>query len=164
MPTNTGEEINKPVTPPEIASAIAPDTSLKVSQPLIAGPPVKVERNFVTLKELATIIGYSYRWTFTLVRAGRIKAIKPTGGRWQVPLEEVERLKTEGIMSLKEERTRKIPKNKIVIPADLAARILGPRRKPEPKPEDDEDTDEETPTPEPKEKDSDYTGIRIKLW
>ena len=71
---------------------------------------------FYTIKEIAEKLRYSYAWITYLVQDGRIKGIKPVGGRWRIPRSEYQRLVTEGIPPLP--REKETPPRVIEIPIE----------------------------------------------
>jgi len=52
---------------------------------------------FVTIRDVAEKLNYTTSWITYMVQAGRIKAVKPFGGRWRIPKSEFEKIKAEGI-------------------------------------------------------------------
>ncbi|MBU2613916.1 helix-turn-helix domain-containing protein, partial [Patescibacteria group bacterium] len=72
--------------------------------------PVQMEEikagEFYTIQEIANKLRFSEAWITYLVQDGRIKGIKPIGGRWRIPRSEYERLTTQGIPPLPREKIR----------------------------------------------------------
>ena len=66
--------------------------------------PAQIEEiktgKYFTIKQVAERFSYSVAWITYLVQEGRIKGIKPLGGRWRIAASEVERLEKEGIPPL----------------------------------------------------------------
>ena len=78
-----------------------------------------------TIKEIATKLGYSTAWICALCEQGRIKAVKPLGGRWRIPPEEYERLLKEGIPPLPKEKPRP-PIRRIKVPQAAEEKVSPP--------------------------------------
>lgn len=61
---------------------------------------------YITPKELAERLRYSYSWVLWLLQESRIKGIKPLGGRWRIPSSEYDRILKEGVPPLPKEGKR----------------------------------------------------------
>ena len=62
---------------------------------------------YFTVAQIATKLRYTGAWILKLVQDGRIKGVKPLGGRWRVPRSEYEKLIKEGIPPLPREPSDK---------------------------------------------------------
>lgn len=74
--------------------------------------------DFLTVREVANKFRYSYQWVLWMLQEGRIKGIKPLGGRWRIPRSEFERILKGGIAPMHREQEKpevtKIPVDKRV--------------------------------------------------
>ena len=87
---------------------------------------------YFSLQQLATRLCYGRAWIRQLVQEGRIKAIKPLGGRWRIPKSEYERIIKEGIPPLPREPTEKPPVTEIVVEdKKLMDKVREPEKKKE---------------------------------
>ena len=80
---------------------------------------------FHTVQEVAKRLNYSYIWILYLVQGGRIKAIKPLGGRWRIPASELDRLLKEGLPMITREKP-KMEATTIVLDEEQSRRINPP--------------------------------------
>lgn len=131
-PPQPPEETREPPKPPEAA-------------PVVAQQPVDVEKgaaspeqideistgHYYTIKQLASDLGYSESWIYNLVSDGRIKAVKPLGGRWRIPPSEVRRITTEGIPPMPRAKPE-VDASEIRVEGKHVDRVQ-PREKPEEK-------------------------------
>lgn len=58
--------------------------------------------DFLTLPELCQELHFGYDWLWKKARAGVIRAWRPFGGQYRIPLSEVERMKKQGIKSARQ--------------------------------------------------------------
>jgi excisionase family DNA binding protein len=58
--------------------------------------------DFLTLPELCKELHFSYDWLWKKASKGVIKAWRPFGGQYRIPMSEVERMKTQGIKSARQ--------------------------------------------------------------
>ena len=60
---------------------------------------VKSASQLLTLSAFAREFDISYRAAWAMVSSGQVRAIRigPRGGRWRIPISEVERLLTDGV-------------------------------------------------------------------
>lgn len=56
----------------------------------------ELEQKYISLRELATVLGISKTYAHKLVIGGKIKAIK-VGTVWRVPVEEIEKIQKVGV-------------------------------------------------------------------
>ena len=92
------------------------------------------EGRYYTIKQLADKLHYTRAWITFLVQQGRIKAVKPLGGKtWRIPPAEYHRIVTEGIPPMPKENPTKNARE-IEIPEEIADKVA-PKRKPSPKDE-----------------------------
>jgi len=71
---------------------------------------------FLTVSEVADKFRYSYQWVLWMLQEGRIKGIKPLGGRWRIPRSEFDRILKGGIAPMAREKpeSERPPKTEIV--------------------------------------------------
>jgi len=85
------------------------------------------KRQFYTIRQLAEELCYSIPWITVLVQRQRIKAIKPSGGSWRIPISEVERIKREGVPPLPRRSIGKVEEIEIdesrVVPKKTSASV-----------------------------------------
>ena len=62
---------------------------------------------FLTVSEVADKFRYSYQWVLWMLQEGRIKGIKPLGGRWRIPRSEFDRILKGGIAPMPREPEKK---------------------------------------------------------
>ena len=86
---------------------------------------------YYTSRQVARKFGYSDVWVSTLIKNGRIKAIKPAGGQWRIPKSEVDRIEKEGLPPMP--RQNKSPVNTIQVSDEKRRKVL-----PEKKQKDEE--------------------------
>ncbi len=88
------------------------------------------EGKYVTIKQIATELSYTTAWILELVHKGRIKGIKPLGGRWRIPRSEYERIIKEGIPPMLREPAEKPPVTEIeVSEAKVIDKVVEPEKK-----------------------------------
>ena len=80
------------------------------------------EGKYYTVKQLAQKTGYTTTWISMLCKAGRIHAIKPTGGQWRIPASEFNRVIKEGIPPLPREKPA-APITRIRVPVEKQKEI-----------------------------------------
>ena len=78
---------------------------------------------FVTVKEIANKLRYSYQWVLWMLQEKRIKGIKPLGGRWRIPESEFNRILKEGTSPLPREEAVKPPVTEISIDEKVEKKI-----------------------------------------
>lgn len=107
---------------------MAEDEGKEVKQEPKVGEP-KIERGevapdqmeelekgeYVTIAQIATELCYTRAWILKLVQDGRIKGIKPLGGRWRIPRSEHDRIIKEGIPPMPREPAEKPPVTEIEV-------------------------------------------------
>jgi len=96
-----------------------------------------LEQRYLTITELADKLGYTPTWIQMNCKSGRIRAIKPMGGRWRISESEAERIIKEGIPPLPREEKRP-PPTRIEVPEDKVDKVV-PHRKEEVKKEEEQD-------------------------
>lgn len=89
---------------------------------------------FITPKEVAEKFRYTYAWVLWMIHGGRIKAVKPLGGRWRIPRSEYERILKEGVPPMPREETPKPKVTEITIPKEIEKKIMEPPKKEERRP------------------------------
>ena len=145
----TVEEVKEEPTPEDKPPEKPPEEPEKAPKPPepapVAQQPVDVEKgeaspeqideistgHYYTIKQLASDLGYSESWIYNLVTDGRIKAVKPLGGRWRIPPSEVRRITTEGIPPMPRAKPE-VDASEIVVEGKHVDRVQ-PREKPEEK-------------------------------
>ena len=95
------------------------------------------EGRFFSIKQIAVEFNYSTEWITRLVKRGRIKGIKPTGGSWRIPASEVDRIRKEGIPPLPRKTPPSTPAE-IEVPPEHRDRVESKpkEKKEEPREED----------------------------
>ena len=88
-----------------------------------------ISTRYYSTKELATRLNVSRVWICRLLTEGRIKGIKPTGGDWRIPEEEVQRMVTEGLPATPKQAPPR-PQMKIKVPKEKADRLIPPEETP----------------------------------
>ena len=78
---------------------------------------------YVTVKYIATKLAYSTQWVLWMMKQGRIKGIKPLGGRWRIPRSEFDRILKEGSKPMPREPA-KPPVTEIEVEEEVASRIV----------------------------------------
>lgn len=114
------------------------ETDIKIERGQVSPEQMKeiLSGAFVSVKQIADRLNYSSAWINGLCQQGRIKGIKPFGGRWRIPKSEYERIIREGIPPLpKEEEKPPVTEIEVKNPS----KVEEPKRKP----------DEHGPTKEP---------------
>ena len=76
---------------------------------------------FLTVSEVADKFRYSYQWVLWMLQEGRIKGIKPLGGRWRIPRSEYERILKGGIAPMPREQAAKPPVTTINVDEKVVA-------------------------------------------
>ena len=71
--------------------------------------------DFVTVGEIADRLRYSYQWVLWMLQEGRIKGIKPLGGRWRIPRSEFDKLLKQGLPPMPREQAEKPPMLDLVV-------------------------------------------------
>ena len=83
---------------------------------------------FITVKELAEKLRFSYPWVIWHLQEGRIKGIKPLGGRWRIPRSEYDRVMKEGTPPMTKEKVRP-PVTEILVDNKVVEKIKEPPKK-----------------------------------
>ena len=90
---------------------------------------------FLTVSEVADKFRYSYQWVLWMLQEGRIKGIKPLGGRWRIPRSEFDRILKGGIAPMPREPEKK-PVTEIAIEDKKIIDKVKEPEKPKQKPPD----------------------------
>jgi len=78
------------------------------------------QKQWRSVKDVATVVGYSTAWVSYLCKTGRVKAIKPVGGQWRIPESEYKRIIEEGLPPLPREKSvEKAVKELVMKNADI---------------------------------------------
>ncbi|MBU1449320.1 helix-turn-helix domain-containing protein [Patescibacteria group bacterium] len=86
---------------------------------------------FLTVCEVADRFRYSYQWVLWMLQEGRIKGIKPLGGRWRIPRSEFDRILKGGIAPMARERP-KPPVTEIEVNGKAAEKVKEPPARKQP--------------------------------
>ncbi len=86
----------------------------KVGKPMVDKGEVAPEQmeeieqgEYFTIAQIANELSYTRAWILDLIHQGRIKAIKPLGGRWRIARSEHDRIIKEGIPPMPREPAEK---------------------------------------------------------
>lgn len=136
--------VEKPTEKPKPAEVPTPEPVVKPPEPAPAeeidiakgeATPAQIEEikagHCYTIKQVAQELGYGPAWIISLVKRGRIKAVKPTGGQWRIAQSEVDRLRTEGIPPLPRKQPE-VKASEIIVERKHEERVK-PKEKPEEK-------------------------------
>ena len=119
----TGQPETPPQAPPASSPILVDKGSVSVQQ--IA----EIEKGqYHTVQEVAKRLNYSYIWILYCVQEGRIKAIKPLGGRWRIPASELDRLLKEGLPMRREKEQPKAEVTTFVLDEKQSKRVSPPPR------------------------------------
>ena len=120
-----------PETPPAPKPAPLAEQAIDVAKGEATPAQIKeiTAGYFFTIKQLAQELGYGTAWIIALVKRGRIKAMKPTGGQWRIAQSEVERLRTEGIPPLPRKPPELKPDSEIVVTGKHEERVRAKEKK-----------------------------------
>ena len=138
---HNAEEAASPLT----QSTAATDTTLEVEKGHVTKSQEEevAQGRWITPKQMADALGYTRAWVSELCSQGRIKAIKPTGGQWRIPMSELERIKREGTPPVRR-RHYAPPSTRISVEPERASRIA--------------------PEPQQRESDQPKRRPRVSLW
>lgn len=89
---------------------------------------------FLTTKQVATKLQYSYQWVQSQLQTGRIKGIKPMGGKWRIPKSEVDRIIKEGLPPLPRQPKETPPLTEIHVNKSIEDKVKEAPRKKEERP------------------------------
>lgn len=98
----------------KVSKVAEKEAKQKVGKPMIErgeASPEQMEElekgQYVTIAQIANELSYTRAWILSLVQQGRIKGIKPLGGRWRIPRSEYDRIIKEGIPPMPREPAEK---------------------------------------------------------
>lgn len=92
----------------------------------------------VSVKKVATDLGYTTAWISLKCKLGQIKAVKPTGGQWRIPRSEYERLRTQGFPIIPQQRPKPHVTEVEVSPEQ--ERVIAPELQPREQPQEDKES------------------------
>lgn len=83
---------------------------------------------YYTISQVATKLNFSKFYIWELIQKGRIKAIKPLGGRWRVPKSEYDKLVKEGLPPLPRVAKEKPAVTEIVVEEEVVSKVKEPQK------------------------------------
>ena len=86
------------------------------------------EGKYITVAELAEKLRYSTQWVLWMCQQGRIKAVKPLGGRWRIPMSEYEKILKSGVRPLTIEKKEPVV-NVIPVEKEILEKVQEPEKK-----------------------------------